>query len=619
MGKLTSWFSFLRQSPRIISMSSVEYIITRVRSTQLRVIFCLLTLFMCISFAEGLDISSGRVVSSRSDTGTGKTSGRVAELVSREDQEKRTGIHKLNKTGSLQDILADEGLPKTHKEGAVPNRRYGVFSGKRSSSRLRTVQTRTAKPKLLAESDGDGMKTWEQLWNEQALPPSLPTSGEIDTDDYYTYDYFEDAEDDDDDEEDEEDEDSKGLSIDRSKKDTSSAESKSHSLDRLAELVTGANPQMGPVNLGTPNPDIEITIEILNGEDAKHEDVVISMDLRDDIVGTPATPDSRRHDGEGAPRPEGETDHDNVLIPPTSKIDEEPSQSEEEPDLGGPDDDDQDSYYSFEFVTLRRLPDPDAINFEPDDPEETIGTWTEWSSCSASCGGGRSERSRSCGFSCMATESKDCNQQACPRGGKSESRPDAAVERPQPPSVDSEYLETVLDPNNFDTDSCEEWMGCRSETLLSYLSRLQDLPNCPCFYPTNLQRNNAIWDRQKRQMFRWMDTSGEDARLDVYKPTASYCIISLLSPHSTSLAAQQCCYDENLRLITRGSGAGTPQLISAEISPELHYKIDIMPWIICKGDWTKYNKVRHPNNMRECRELPDQAEFYRLFQEAKNF
>ena len=135
-----------------------------------------------------------------------------------------------------------------------------------------------------------------------------------------------------------------------------------------------------------------------------------------------------------------------------------------------------------------------------------------------------------------------------------------------------------------DVDSCEEWMGCRSETLLSYLARLQDLPNCPCSYPTNIRQNNAIWDLQKRQMFHWKDASGDEAKLPVYKPTAEYCIISTLSPPSTSLASQQCCYDDNQKLITRGPGAGTPQLISAEISPELHYKIDVMPWIICKGD-----------------------------------
>ncbi|XP_022097950.1 isthmin-like [Acanthaster planci] len=621
MGKLTSLLSFLHQSPCtcIISMSSGDYVLMRLRSPQLRVIFCLVSVFMYISFAKGLDISSGRVVPSteNSATGTEKTSGPATDLVSTEDQEKKTGIHKLNKTGARQDIHADEGLRKTHNEEVTPNRRHDISNKQKSSTSSTSVQ-KTKEPDPLAGNEGGSLKTWEQLWNaEQVLPPSLPTSEMIDMDDYYTYDYFGDAEDDDD-----EDEDSRGLSVDRSKKDTSSftADGRSHSLDRLAELVTGANPQMGPVNLGTPNPDIEITIEVVNGEEVKQDDVVISMDLREDAVDTPAAIDSQGHDEKESLRPGLNMDRENDLVPPSTKLSEDSDQSEEESYLSVPSDDEEDSSYAFEFVTLRRLPDPDAQHFEPDDPEEKKGTWTEWSSCSASCGGGRSERSRSCGFSCMATESRDCNHQACPRKEKNDPPSDTLnAETPQLPSVNTEYLQTVLDPDNFDTDSCEEWMGCRSETLLAYLSRLQDLPACPCFYPTNLERNNAIWDRQKRRMFRWMDTSGQESRLDVYKPTASYCIISLLSPHSTSLAAQQCCYDENLRLITRGPGAGTPQLISAEISPELHYKIDIMPWIICKGDWTKYNKVRHPNNMRECQEIPDEADFYRLFQEAKNF
>ncbi|XP_014680326.1 PREDICTED: isthmin-1-like, partial [Priapulus caudatus] len=85
----------------------------------------------------------------------------------------------------------------------------------------------------------------------------------------------------------------------------------------------------------------------------------------------------------------------------------------------------------------------------------------------------------------------------------------------------------------------------------------------------------------------WRDASGVNERLSVYKPGAHYCIRSLLSEHSSTLASQHCCYDRFMRLLTRGAGAGTPNLISPEISPELHYKVDILPWIICKGDWTR--------------------------------
>ncbi|XP_035679352.1 isthmin-like [Branchiostoma floridae] len=170
-----------------------------------------------------------------------------------------------------------------------------------------------------------------------------------------------------------------------------------------------------------------------------------------------------------------------------------------------------------------------------------------------------------------------------------------------------------------DVDSCEQWMKCRSEFLLAYLSKLDDLPSCPCFYPVNLPYNNQVWDPIHNRIVRWVDASGPRERLDVYKPGARYCIRSLLSRESTSLAAQHCCYDGEMRLITRGKAAGTPNLISTEISRELHYRVDIMPWILCKGDWTRYNQVRPPNNAQECPDNPDDNELYRQVEEAKNY
>ena len=48
----------------------------------------------------------------------------------------------------------------------------------------------------------------------------------------------------------------------------------------------------------------------------------------------------------------------------------------------------------------------------------TWGTWTTWSGCSATCGGGRQSRRRSCqnGNTCMGrnTEFTNCNTQNCP-------------------------------------------------------------------------------------------------------------------------------------------------------------------------------------------------------------
>ncbi|XP_015284282.1 PREDICTED: isthmin, partial [Gekko japonicus] len=171
------------------------------------------------------------------------------------------------------------------------------------------------------------------------------------------------------------------------------------------------------------------------------------------------------------------------------------------------------------------------------------------------------------------------------------------------------------------TDSCERWMSCKSEFLKKYLHKVvNDLPACPCAYPTEVAYSTAdIYDRIKRKNFRWKDASGPKEKLEIYKPTARYCIRSMLSLESTTLAAQHCCYDDSMQLITRGKGAGTPNLISIEFSAELHYKVDVLPWIICKGDWSRYNEARPPNNGQKCTENPSEGDFYKQFQEAREY
>ena len=138
-----------------------------------------------------------------------------------------------------------------------------------------------------------------------------------------------------------------------------------------------------------------------------------------------------------------------------------------------------------------------------------------------------------------------------------------------------------------EVDNCRKWLKCANKFLLKYLSQLEDLPSCPCKYPVTISIQGDIWDELQKRFFKWHDASDTSERLDVYKPDARYCIRSDLIPGSANLAAQQCCYDDKLRLITRGRNAGTSNLISPQLSPALHHKIDILPWIICKGDWTK--------------------------------
>lgn len=170
-------------------------------------------------------------------------------------------------------------------------------------------------------------------------------------------------------------------------------------------------------------------------------------------------------------------------------------------------------------------------------------------------------------------------------------------------------------------DSCERWLNCKSDFLAQYMRQvLQDLPSCPCSYPLEAASSTvSLQDERRGRSFRWKDASGPRERLDVYQPTARFCLRSMLSDESSTLAAQHCCYDEDNRLLTRGKGAGAPDLISTDFSPELHFKLDREPWIVCKGDWSRYHTVRPPNNGRACADNPPEEEYLAQLQEAKEY
>ncbi|XP_061038738.1 isthmin-2 [Eubalaena glacialis] len=172
-----------------------------------------------------------------------------------------------------------------------------------------------------------------------------------------------------------------------------------------------------------------------------------------------------------------------------------------------------------------------------------------------------------------------------------------------------------------DVDSCEKWLNCKSDFLAKYLSQvLRDLPSCPCAYPLEAVSSAvSLQDEHQGRSFQWRDASGPRERLDVYQPTARFCLRSLLSGESSTLAAQHCCYDAGSRLLTRGKGAGAPDLVSTDFSPELHFKVDTLPWILCKGDWSRYHAVRPPNNGRACTDNPPEEEYLAQLQEAKEF
>ncbi|XP_010876945.1 isthmin-2 [Esox lucius] len=235
--------------------------------------------------------------------------------------------------------------------------------------------------------------------------------------------------------------------------------------------------------------------------------------------------------------------------------------------------------------------------------------WSEWSPCSVTCGHGNQKRHRSCGYACTATESRTCDIHRCPDDLLS--------------VTDLMPLETMnaTDPLATNVDSCEKWLNCKNDFLQKYLHQvLTELPSCPCTYPSEAVYSAVnIFDKTLRKTYRWRDASGPKERLDIYKPSARFCARSMLSVESTTLAAQHCCYDDHMKLITRGKGAGAPNLISTEFSPELHHKVDVLPWILCNGDWSRFHSVRPPNNGLQCSENPLEEVYQVELEEAREY
>ncbi|KAG5857776.1 isthmin-2 [Anguilla rostrata] len=243
--------------------------------------------------------------------------------------------------------------------------------------------------------------------------------------------------------------------------------------------------------------------------------------------------------------------------------------------------------------------------YEYEEEEE----WSAWSPCSVTCGHGNQKRIRSCGYACTATESRTCDLERCPDDLN-------AVTDLMPYET-----ENGTEPFDADVDSCEKWLSCKNDFLEKYLHQvLTELPSCPCSYPSEVVYSAVnIYDEKLKKTYRWRDASGPKERLDIYKPSAKFCVRSMLSFDSTTLAAQHCCYNDHMKLITRGKGAGAPNLISTEFSPELHYKVDVLPWILCKGDWSRFHAVRPPNNGLQCVENPAEDVYLNELEEAREY
>ncbi|XP_047468316.1 isthmin-2-like [Penaeus chinensis] len=168
-------------------------------------------------------------------------------------------------------------------------------------------------------------------------------------------------------------------------------------------------------------------------------------------------------------------------------------------------------------------------------------------------------------------------------------------------------------------DICGAWTVCRVERALQELAQLHALPSCPCVYPADLVYRDAIHDPLLNATFRWLAVSKTREKIDVYHRGADLCIRSLLLPRPRSLAAQTCCYSRDRHLLTRGSGAGSPALVSPEVNAALHRKVDILPWLVCRGNFLRYQAVRPPNNGRHCYTNPDDAVYQQQIYMATDY
>ncbi|XP_051951439.1 isthmin-2-like [Xyrauchen texanus] len=365
-------------------------------------------------------------------------------------------------------------------------------------------------------------------------------------------------------------------------------------------------PDLANADIGSQNPSIQVTIEVLDNPPMNME-MDLVKEWSNDWPTTSSSPSSTVDWLGGKklfwPLFWGYTDTD-------SDEDGTGQTVEEEDD------------YTLEYASGEPLPGEMSIESSDWEVPWTQGwnpaqgyyevkeeEWSAWTPCSVTCGHGNQTRSHSCGYFCTSTESRSCDLLPCPDDLNSVG------------DVVPFKMENGTEPFGTEVDSCEKWLNCKSEFLHRYLQQvLTELPSCPCAYPSEASNNMVnLLDARHDRTFKWRDASGPKDRLDIYKPSARNCLRSALSRDGTTLAAQHCCYDDHGQLITRGKGAGTPNLISTEFSPELHFKVDVLPWILCKGDWSRFHAIRPPNNGLHCTENPHQDTFMNEMEEAREY
>lgn len=130
-----------------------------------------------------------------------------------------------------------------------------------------------------------------------------------------------------------------------------------------------------------------------------------------------------------------------------------------------------------------------------------------------------------------------------------------------------------------------------AEELSGDTSWLEVLPDCPC----------EVKDVEKDERF-----EKAEAGIEKHHPGAATAYRSESVEHINQQGermnpAQQCAYDSTSpegKLITHGSGAGTPDSAAAEFPYIEHYQKDVLTWEALGHE--EYNQTWKPNNDLNC-------------------
>jgi len=141
-----------------------------------------------------------------------------------------------------------------------------------------------------------------------------------------------------------------------------------------------------------------------------------------------------------------------------------------------------------------------------------------------------------------------------------------------------------------DIDQCIKLV---KKAIKNMATQLADIPNCPCSLMISPTQGKAFNPNRKK----WDNPKPAKQK---YHPGAAYCMRS--KKIKNIIAGQQCCYNSDGMLITRGPGAGTPDIVTPNYRWPSHWWRDVRPYNICKrvGLLGMYLKGWPPNNGNNC-------------------